>query len=251
MKDPSWQGDWPINAGYTYSSGAVHAAWDVGMPIGTPLYAPFDAVVKELNNGVQNNPGGSPGSGAPSNYRLLWSQEKPERTVYFQHMNNGVPDGIKVGAKIKAGTKIGTSGNTGNSTGPHLHLASADLWTLDQYAYDDGCTASKYGPNLIYPPTDAWKDEDVALSQDDINKIAKAVWQIEVDVATGDQKPDVMTVKNALKQSRNQAGIAADKPNAPSVDAIWNELLDSETYPNTKVRGALRALYEKMKASGS
>ena len=246
MKDPAWQGDWPINAGYTYSSGSIHAAYDVGMPIGTPLYAPCDAVVKELNDGVANNPGGSPGSGAPSNYVLLWSQEKPERTIYFQHMNKGIP--VKVGQKIAAGTKIGTSGNTGNSTGPHLHLAVSNVWTLDQYLYDDGCTSSKYGPYLIYPPTDAWKDEDVALSKDDIDKIAKAVWQIEVDVSTGDQKPEYMSVKQALKQARNQASDAAAKPNAPSVNEIWDENLDSDLYPKTKVRGALRALYEKMKA---
>ena len=133
MKDPAWQGDRPINAGYLYSSGAMHAAYDVGMPIGTPLYAPFDAVVKEMVNGVSNNPPGTnPGSGSPSNYRLLWSQDGKPRTVYFQHMNNGVPDGIKVGAKIKKGTKIGTSGNTGNSTGPHLHLAVSNVHTHNQ-----------------------------------------------------------------------------------------------------------------------
>jgi hypothetical protein len=35
------------------------------------------------------------------------------------------------------------------------------------------------------------------------------------------------------------------------VNEIWDENIDSDAYPKTKVRGALRALYEKMKAGGS
>lgn len=147
-------GSYTITAGYRYSSGAIHAAHDYAMGVGTPLYAIGDGTVAECNDGVANNtPGYSPGSGSPSNYVLLWTTWKGQPiTVFYQHLDAGLK--CKVGQKVKAGDLLGYSGNSGNSTGPHLHIATQEGHTYDQYRYQDN---DGNNPYLIYPPDQVWE----------------------------------------------------------------------------------------------
>ena len=59
MKSIVWEGDRPISAGWAYSSGALHASYDVPMPNGTKLFSPCSGEVLDLVTGVPNVPGGS------------------------------------------------------------------------------------------------------------------------------------------------------------------------------------------------
>ena len=126
-----------LNAGWAYSSGSAHRAWDVGLWLGTPVYAPRNSTVIGLNDGVANNrPGVNPGPNAPSNWVLLCSTVRGRQiSSLWQHLSPGIP--VHVGQKLSGpkmapdgtaiagtGTQFAFTGNTSNSTGPHLHVAT-------------------------------------------------------------------------------------------------------------------------------
>jgi murein DD-endopeptidase MepM/ murein hydrolase activator NlpD len=139
-----------ITAGWRYSSGGDHFAYDYGMPTGTPLYAVARGKIIGTNDGVRNNY-----KQRPSNYVLLRIKHKGKyATLYYQHMSPGLK--VKEGQYVEAGQLLGYSGNSGWSSGPHLHLAAGwGSWTeSDRYAYmrNDGKNSI-----VIFPPTNLYK----------------------------------------------------------------------------------------------
>ena len=157
-----WDGRQRLNAGWRYSSGNPHFAWDVGTAMGTPLYAIGDGVVVDCNDGVRDQPPGVPaGSGAPSNWIVLkFAYPKQSRYAgktgyaYYQHLRKG---GVLVskGQHVKAGDRIALSGNSGNTTGPHLHLVILKPGHVmdagSRYAYLNN-------PDMVaWQPRVAWK----------------------------------------------------------------------------------------------
>jgi murein DD-endopeptidase MepM/ murein hydrolase activator NlpD len=113
-----------------YSDGSIHGAWDVMMPIGTPIRACGDGTIVALADGVKNH---RPGprrtwSGMPSNWVLLRTSlmtnygTRQQITVMLQHLSPGIP--VEVGQKVQQGEIIGYSGDTGRSSGPHLHIGA-------------------------------------------------------------------------------------------------------------------------------
>lgn len=172
MKSPAWAGDWPISAGEVYSSGSYHGSWDVAMPSGTALFAPVAGQVLDRVTGVPNVPGGS---GSPSNWATFGftRADGSKVSLYFQHCERIA---AKVGAHLQPGDLIGYSGNSGNSSGPHLHLTYQPGWRYewDRYAYLDNRSG-------IYPPSKAWEDVTMPLSDKDVDRIAKAVWDRKLE----------------------------------------------------------------------
>lgn len=90
--------------------GRLHGGTDVGIPIGTPIYAVKDGiVVASVNNQTYSRIG-------YGNYIKI--NHGTEETVYA-HLNKAI---VSVGEEVKQGQLIGFSGNSGHSFGPHLHF---------------------------------------------------------------------------------------------------------------------------------
>ncbi|MGY6558163.1 MAG: M23 family metallopeptidase [Nitritalea sp.] len=84
----------------------MHEGIDFSAPIGTPIYATGDGIVKVVKTIF-----GGYGKYIEIDHGFGF-------TTLYAHMNSF---DVKPGQKVKRGDKIGTVGNTGTSTGPHLH----------------------------------------------------------------------------------------------------------------------------------
>lgn len=115
-----------------YNLGAYHGALDYGVPVGTPVLAPEDGIIRHAGF-AWDLPGG------PDDWTLRDYQIKPARgdlrtgggimvrldnaigsRWWSAHLNR---TDLNAGDRVRKGQIIGYSGNTGSSTGPHLHLA--------------------------------------------------------------------------------------------------------------------------------
>lgn len=83
----------------------LHSGLDIGVPIGTPVFA--------THSGTVNFAGWS-----SYGYGYLLILENAPYITYYAHLINF---NVKTGDKVGAGSVIGWSGSTGNSTGPHIH----------------------------------------------------------------------------------------------------------------------------------
>jgi murein DD-endopeptidase MepM/ murein hydrolase activator NlpD len=165
-------GEWPITAGWRYSSGSGHFAYDYDCDTGTPMLAVADGVVLASADGSPNDDYGDPNyPGEPSNWILLgitWQGKKV--SALYQHLSPG--HGRRPGDRVKNGQVIARSGNSGNSTGDHLHFAA--MWghqnTATRYIYMANDGDNSY---VIFPPDRLWKGEDMPLTNQEINDIAE------------------------------------------------------------------------------
>lgn len=94
-------GRFPITQG-SHEGGSI----DYGTPVGTPLQAVVDGIVKAANMWEYSY-----------GHHLRIAGDDGSNQLYA-HMTNLA---VKAGQRVVAGQMVGTSGNTGNSTGPHLH----------------------------------------------------------------------------------------------------------------------------------
>ena len=97
-----------FTSGFGYRWGALHDGVDLAGPIGTPIYAASDGVVKEA---------GPTNSGYGAWVLITHSDGTVTR---YGHVNSWT---VQVGQRVFAGDQIATIGNRGNSTGPHLHFS--------------------------------------------------------------------------------------------------------------------------------
>lgn len=108
-----------------------HNGVDIGIPTGTPVFAPFDGEVQITDSGKE-------GYGLHIKIR---SKEKAMECV-LGHLSE-----VRVvqGQMVRFGDKIALSGNTGFSTAPHLHTgyrmlkpSKAKLWNWEVLDYNNG-----------------------------------------------------------------------------------------------------------------
>ena len=94
---------WPITAGWRYSSGAGHFAYDYDSDTGTPAYAVGDGTILASADGVPNDRPNYPGE--PSNWILLGIRWKGRRvSVLYQHLSPGLK--VHTGMHVKEGHHI-------------------------------------------------------------------------------------------------------------------------------------------------
>jgi murein DD-endopeptidase MepM/ murein hydrolase activator NlpD len=94
-------------------------AWDFRMPVGTPVVAAEDGVVR-LARGDSTQGACDPKMAQYANYVVV-SHSGGVETQYL-HFSAVV---VKPGDKVRRGQLLGYSGNTGWSCGPHLHFKVA------------------------------------------------------------------------------------------------------------------------------
>jgi murein DD-endopeptidase MepM/ murein hydrolase activator NlpD len=97
-----------FTSGFGYRWGALHDGVDLAGPIGTPIYAASDGIVKEA--GPTNS-----GYGA-----WVLIRHSDGTVTRYGHVNTWT---VQVGQQVFAGDQIATIGTRGNSTGPHLHFS--------------------------------------------------------------------------------------------------------------------------------
>ncbi len=104
---------WPVPKVRTISSGfgsrwgRKHEGIDIPAPIGTPVVAVQDGVVKYADNKM-------------SGYGNLIILEHPGKVFsVYAHLNRFF---VRPGERVKRGQQIAHTGNTGRSSGPHLHF---------------------------------------------------------------------------------------------------------------------------------
>jgi murein DD-endopeptidase MepM/ murein hydrolase activator NlpD len=93
--------------------GKPHNGMDIGVPIGTPVFAADDGVVMSADNNDQST----------------FQKYQYGKYVLIHHPNNLVTiyghlsrQVVATGETVKRGQLIGYSGSTGYATGPHLHF---------------------------------------------------------------------------------------------------------------------------------
>jgi murein DD-endopeptidase MepM/ murein hydrolase activator NlpD len=100
-------------------SGYPHRGHDIGVPVGTPVYAPAGGISVQFTNSRTRWNGAevrSFGDGVCLDHGDGWW------SLYAHLSVNLAP----FGTIVRAGDRIGLSGNTGVSTGPHLHWQLSD-----------------------------------------------------------------------------------------------------------------------------
>ncbi|MFT3659925.1 MAG: peptidoglycan DD-metalloendopeptidase family protein [Gordonia sp. (in: high G+C Gram-positive bacteria)] len=127
----------PITAKYSFTSGygqrwgTLHGGLDLAAPLGTPIHAVADGIVKKAG----------PASGYGN-----WIQVKHSDgtiTMYGHMASSGVL--VREGQHVTAGDVIGLVGSEGFSTGPHLHL---EVWKNGTTKIDPAPWLAKNGIRL-------------------------------------------------------------------------------------------------------
>lgn len=99
-----------------YPDGTRHDGVDIGVPIGTPIYAAASGEVIRSKFYLTGNYSGGYADGY-GNHVMIYHGDY---TTLYGHMK--YQKVVSVGQYVNKGDLIGYSASTGNSTGPHLHF---------------------------------------------------------------------------------------------------------------------------------
>lgn len=111
----------PITSGYGHRWGRLHAGIDLGLPVGTPLYAIADGTVERVVTScpLVGSKAGNCGGGIGGWGNHVKVKMDNGHAYLYAHMSK---PGVKTGDRVTQGQALGLSGNSGRTTGPHLHL---------------------------------------------------------------------------------------------------------------------------------
>jgi len=93
-------------------------AIDIGMPVGSPVYAARDGVVMTVEQDFFRS--GANASLAHKANVVRVVHDDGTMAVYAHLQRDGIK--VRPGDRVMKGEHIAASGNTGYSTGPHLHF---------------------------------------------------------------------------------------------------------------------------------
>jgi septal ring factor EnvC (AmiA/AmiB activator) len=99
-----------------YPSGERHTGIDMGIPIGTPIYAASSGMVIKSTYYIVSDRGGSRSDGYGN---TVWISDGTYTVIYGHLQYRKV---VNYGDYVQRGQLIAYSASTGNSTGPHLHF---------------------------------------------------------------------------------------------------------------------------------
>lgn len=100
--------NYPKTSDYGWRWRRMHRGVDLGYPVGTPVAAAFDGMVRI-----------SKGSNTGGYGNLVVIRHDNGLETYYAHLSRRL---VNPGQMVKAGDIIGLGGSTGRSTGPHLHF---------------------------------------------------------------------------------------------------------------------------------
>ena len=96
-----------ISSGFGHRWGRKHEGIDIPAPIGTPVVAVKDGVIKYSDRKIR-------GYG-----KMIVIEHSGKVFSVYAHLNKLM---VRSGDRVKRGQVIAHTGNTGRSTGPHLHF---------------------------------------------------------------------------------------------------------------------------------
>lgn len=181
-----------------------HRAVDYRTPLGTRFVSPGDGIYRRMPSELRDDIPGQAG-----HYGDLVLDNG--RRIRFCHLDGHIArDGVRV---ERNKTILAVTGDTGFSSGPHMHttgfLANGERWnwTLEAGAIPAGGGASPFDPE---------EEDNMALSDEDAQKIASAVW-----AATIGRDSAKVTLATAISQARAFASEA--KAEATAAHAAIDE----------------------------
>lgn len=119
---------------WNYANGSAHLGADIGVGVGTPIYAPANGIVLYAANQFSST-GGALGNfqgwpaGAGNSVHMITQVDGVTYAISFFHM---AKEGFMVspGQSVSAGEVIGRTGHSGNSLAPHCHIEVVNLGTM-------------------------------------------------------------------------------------------------------------------------
>jgi murein DD-endopeptidase MepM/ murein hydrolase activator NlpD len=132
-----WNGTYPITQPYGCTDFAeeghspahpecayFHEGIDFGLPCGTPIYAPVNCQIMELD---------PPGYGPPGNSAALAVRINNVQTIWLYHMADYA---VTRGQYVNKGALLGHSGTRGYSTGCHIHFEARPVGAGYRTSFD-------------------------------------------------------------------------------------------------------------------
>lgn len=120
---------WPAAVGGVAQGFHDGLAVDLAAPLGSTLYAPYDAVIIAAGpdgGGIPAVCRTTPGWWRGENETVIMRHDYGGRTIYSSH-NHVKPGststlGLKVGSRVRAGQPVAAAGMSGCTSGPHSHF---------------------------------------------------------------------------------------------------------------------------------